>query len=397
MKSLLKVFCLFIISLSILNAQGAATTIETTKVANGIYEMFIYRDNNSSVNIFAFIGTDGVMLIDAGFQFSTDLVKNELKKLTDKKIKYIINTHSDGDHTGGNKILASDASVISHKNFNSGLSGISVYDSLLMNFNGEEISIRYMPGHTLTDLVVHLKNSNIAFIGDLVFSDSFPLVHPYGDIYLYQKTLATLSKMFNNNTRILPGHGREINQNEITVYNKMFLDTKNLVAKEIKKCKFPPELKKANILKEWQNWNSKLFINVNSNRWIDNLYSALNEGKKLSAFNFLKNVYDKSGVKELLATYSKDVKQKGRKLYFSENDFNNWGYDLLAAQKINDAIEIFKINTMEFPESANTYDSLGEAYAIAGNKELAIKNYQKSFELNPQNINALDQIKKMKE
>jgi cytochrome c-type biogenesis protein CcmH/NrfG len=63
---------------------------------------------------------------------------------------------------------------------------------------------------------------------------------------------------------------------------------------------------------------------------------------------------------------------------------------------VKDAIEVFKLNVEEHPESWNTYDSLGEAYMIDGNTELAIKNYERSVELNPQNKNGIEQLKKLK-
>ena len=68
---------------------------------------------------------------------------------------------------------------------------------------------------------------------------------------------------------------------------------------------------------------------------------------------------------------------------------NNLGYQLLGIDRVKDAIEIFKLNVEEYPEEFNPYDSLGEGYMIAGEKELAIKNYAKSLELNPENTNAI--------
>jgi tetratricopeptide (TPR) repeat protein len=64
--------------------------------------------------------------------------------------------------------------------------------------------------------------------------------------------------------------------------------------------------------------------------------------------------------------------------------------------KIEQAIEIFQLNTELYPESANAYDSLGEAYMKNGDTEKAIKNYEKSIELNPENNNARDKLKELK-
>ncbi|MEO8209219.1 MAG: tetratricopeptide repeat protein [bacterium] len=63
--------------------------------------------------------------------------------------------------------------------------------------------------------------------------------------------------------------------------------------------------------------------------------------------------------------------------------------------KVNDAIEILKLNAESYPNSANVYDSMGEAYMLVGNNELAIENYKKSLELDPSNNNAIERLEKL--
>ncbi|HEY6971027.1 MAG TPA: serine hydrolase [Candidatus Angelobacter sp.] len=79
-----------------------------------------------------------------------------------------------------------------------------------------------------------------------------------------------------------------------------------------------------------------------------------------------------------------------------EDSLNTLGYVLLQSKKIDDAIQVFKLNVQEYPKHWNCYDSLGEAYLNAGQKELAIQNYQKSVELNPENTNGIEALKKLK-
>ena len=79
----------------------------------------------------------------------------------------------------------------------------------------------------------------------------------------------------------------------------------------------------------------------------------------------------------------------------SETQMNDIGYFLLRKNKIKEAIEVFKLNVETHPNSANAYDSLGEAYSKANNKELAIVNYKKSLELNPQNKDAAEKLKQL--
>lgn len=80
----------------------------------------------------------------------------------------------------------------------------------------------------------------------------------------------------------------------------------------------------------------------------------------------------------------------------TENLFNAIGYNFLNDKKISQAIKIFQLNTQMYPKAWNTFDSLGEGYAAAGNKELAIKNYEISLKLNPKNDNAKIWIEKLK-
>jgi tetratricopeptide (TPR) repeat protein len=81
----------------------------------------------------------------------------------------------------------------------------------------------------------------------------------------------------------------------------------------------------------------------------------------------------------------------------AETDLNTAGYDLLAAKKIKEAIEVFKMNVKLFPDSWNVYDSLGEAYAADGNKKDAIANYEKSIQLNPNNDSGKETLAKLKQ
>lgn len=79
-----------------------------------------------------------------------------------------------------------------------------------------------------------------------------------------------------------------------------------------------------------------------------------------------------------------------------ENTLNQLGYNLLAAKKVEEAVKVFQLNVQEYPKFWNCYDSLGEAYMVAGQKDLAIQNYEKSIQLNPDNRNGADMLRKLK-
>jgi tetratricopeptide (TPR) repeat protein len=118
--------------------------------------------------------------------------------------------------------------------------------------------------------------------------------------------------------------------------------------------------------------------------------------KRYKAERAVELLYDRAlqngveGPEGAIALY-KEMKTGDYKIYkldVGEGQLNSLGYRLLGNNKLKVAIEIFKFVVLEYPESANAYDSLGEAFIKAGEKDLAIKNYENSLELDPKNENA---------
>jgi len=114
--------------------------------------------------------------------------------------------------------------------------------------------------------------------------------------------------------------------------------------------------------------------------------------------NVLMEVITEQGVDKAIERFQ-EMKTEFRKVYkydYSEEQINILGYNLLRMKKLDDAIEVFKLNVTEHPESSNVYDSMGEAYMARGDKVLAIKNYTKSLELDPKNTNAVKMLKELR-
>ncbi len=113
-------------------------------------------------------------------------------------------------------------------------------------------------------------------------------------------------------------------------------------------------------------------------------------GENLKIVNALRNP-------ETATKYYQYVKSRGfANLRHNVNTLNNFGYSLLETKKIQDAIRVFQLNVAEYPEDANVYDSLGEAYMDAGERDLAIQNYERSLKLNPKNDNAAAKLKQLR-
>ncbi len=102
------------------------------------------------------------------------------------------------------------------------------------------------------------------------------------------------------------------------------------------------------------------------------------------------------GIPNARARYAELRKEYGEQ-GFGETMLNRLAYELLGSDKVAEAIALFELNVEAYPEAFNTYDSLGEAYMIHGEAELAIANYERSLELNPDNGNAVEMLKKLRE
>ncbi len=123
-------------------------------------------------------------------------------------------------------------------------------------------------------------------------------------------------------------------------------------------------------------------------------YDPYDPRPKQPVADILFSIITDKGIESALRQYN--TLKRSNDYYATENQLNALGYRLLGMKKVKEAIEIFKLNVESYPQSANVYDSLGEAYMINGDKELAIRNYQRVVELNPQNNNAVEILKKLR-
>ena len=137
-----------------------------------------------------------------------------------------------------------------------------------------------------------------------------------------------------------------------------------------------------------------VFIDELAGLFIPDMKEANGFGLSASV-KLLKAGLDKSGYKNAIEEVKK-LRKPSNDFKLTENEINSWGYKLIKQKRMADALEIFKLNVYLYPASANAFDSLGEIYAEYGDTDLAIKNYEQSLKLNPQNSNAEQQIKKLK-
>jgi tetratricopeptide (TPR) repeat protein len=127
--------------------------------------------------------------------------------------------------------------------------------------------------------------------------------------------------------------------------------------------------------------------------WIPAVKAAYDP--RISIAQTLSDTIRSSGMEQAVNQYHDLKATKPAAYNFDEVELNNLGYQLIKANQLPQAIRIFQLNVEAYPNSANTYDSLGEAYMNAGEKSLAIANYQKSLQLNPKNRGAAQMLQKV--
>lgn len=117
-------------------------------------------------------------------------------------------------------------------------------------------------------------------------------------------------------------------------------------------------------------------------------------GEALSSV--LMQLIETKGIDAALAEYHRMKREGFGDVFVNEGDLNGLGYALMGKGKMAEAIAIFVLIVDAWPQSANAYDSLGEAHARAGNKDKAIENYQRCVDLDPANTNAVEMLKRLK-
>ena len=377
----------------ILCAQQAK--VEVNNLNNGIYKFT--ATTTFSVNLTASIGPDGVLLVDSGMKGAEELIQSELKKRSAGKIKYIINTHFHPDHFDGNKKLGMDALRIGHikmrENLTGGLNILQEYGSdvlpqitfdktLTIHFNGEDVQLTALPGtHSNADIIVYFPKSKVAAISSIVLKETFPYIgrRDGGSVLNYPEILDYLLNTFDKDVIFVSGHGENCTYTDIQNFKNMVDETVRLVKQGLAAGKNVEQMQKEKILGDWKSW-AKGF--VKTDMWIQTIATSLEPPKKIEqnesvAIPVFKMYRDK-GITTAISEYKRLKKEQPETYDYREFGLNFFGYSLLNKEKYRDAIAIFKLNAKEFPESANVYDSLGEAYEKSGDLKSAEKNYARA-------------------
>ena len=257
MKNLSKLFYLLIVlSLPWYAAAQQNTNIPVTlnKIGDKLFEI----RGGSGANGGAFIGDYGILLIDSKMnKESVDQTIQEIRKLSDKPIRFLVNTHSDGDHVAGNRYFPESVVFVAHENcrkefLHPGRNGepsswndpelkpfipsVTFTSKMDLYVDAKKVELWYFGiGHTTGDAVVYFPDDKIAFIGDQIFEGRVQLIHSYkgGNSFEHVKTLQKMIETLNAE-KYYSGHSEALDRNAILAHITEMKDLQSKVAGYIK-------------------------------------------------------------------------------------------------------------------------------------------------------------------
>ena len=240
------------------SAQNFDTVeIKTIKITESIYML-----EGSGGNIGALVGKDGIILIDDQFAPLTDKIKKALAKLSDKPVKFVINTHFHFDHTGGNENFGGEGVIIVSQENNrrklttdqfiaafkmdqkaapyDALPKVTFTESVTFHMNGETVQVFHVKNaHTDGDAIIHFKESNVFHTGDVFVRYGLPFIDQPngGSIDGMIKAIDQLLLVTDDQSKIIPGHGALSGKKDLMDYKNMLTTVRKRIAEGIKKGK----------------------------------------------------------------------------------------------------------------------------------------------------------------
>lgn len=243
--------------------------IKATKVAGTVYML-----EGAGGNIGVSIGEDGVLVVDDQFAPLAPKIRDAIKHITDKPLRFVLNTHWHGDHTGGNKAFSADTTIIAHDNVRKRMASgsgpgapfavppagkdelpvITFDHSLTVHVNGEDIrALHFAAGHTDGDSIIYFPQSNVVHMGDDFVTYGLPFIDVAsggtirGMIDNAEQALASLP----DDVKIIPGHGPISGKRDVLPFTAMLRDCVALVDAARKQGKTLPQVQDAKVLQKY--------------------------------------------------------------------------------------------------------------------------------------------------
>lgn len=283
--------CCFAIAIKATPAQQDFSNVQmkTTPVSGHVYMI-----EGAGGNIGVSAGPDGVLIVDDQFAPLAEKIREALKAINPGRLKFVLNTHWHGDHTGGNRIFGAEATIIAHENVRKRLMTdqhllgrhvpaepkeawpvITFDESLTIHFNDDDIRMIHFPhGHTDGDSIIFFTKANVVHMGDDFFSGRFPFVdlNSGGSVDGLIKNVETLIRQLSPDVKIIPGHGPLSTLDDLRLYHRMLVETTSLIRLRIAAGKTLDQIKAEGLPDQWKSWGSGF---ISTERWIEIVYNSL--------------------------------------------------------------------------------------------------------------------------
>ncbi len=294
MKKHLLILAFFILCVGVETGYAqdfSKVEIKVTKVAGNVYML-----EGAGGNIGVSVGPDGILIVDDQFAPLADKIKAALKSLGEGKLKFVLNTHYHGDHTGGNVVFGPEAPIIAQTNVRQRLSVeqkskffnrttpaspkealpvITFDQAVSVFFNGEEIKVIHFPhGHTDGDSVIFFTGSNVVHMGDDFFNGRFPVVdlEAGGNVEGMTKNVGDIISKLPAGVKVIPGHGALSDVEGLKSFHRMLVETTDIVRKRMAAGKTLDQIKAEGLPEEWKAWGSGF---IKTDLWLTLVYSSL--------------------------------------------------------------------------------------------------------------------------
>lgn len=261
-----------VVGLFVSGSAGAQQgPLKTQDLGNGIYVIF-----GPGGNIGASVGEDGVILIDDKFDRLSSFLIAAIGEITDKPIRFLINTHWHGDHTGANQALSKvGAVIVAHDNVRERLSTDQVQElfsrtipaspeaalpvitfdqQITFHINGHTARVYHVPNaHTDGDSIIYFETANVVHMGDLYFAGAYPFVDidSGGGTSGLLAGLDLVLSMINDETQVISGHGGVTGKAELRDYRDVVLELHNRLVEMIADGKSLEEVLEAKITSDF--------------------------------------------------------------------------------------------------------------------------------------------------
>ncbi len=239
--------------------------IKAEKVADGLWML-----TGAGGNLGVSAGPDGVFLIDDQYAPLTEKIKAAVRALSDRPIRFVLNTHLHGDHTGGNENLGKDGAVIvAHENVRKRMSTeqfmrlfnrtipaspaaalplVTFAESVSFHVNGDDIdAVHVPPAHTDGDVIVRFRKANVIHAGDNLFNGRYPICDIYsgGSVEGMIGAADRLLAAGDEKTKYIPGHGPLATKADVKAYRDMLAASRDAILPLVKAGKTLDEVKAA--------------------------------------------------------------------------------------------------------------------------------------------------------